>query len=102
MGKLSIANLHMFDRAAITVSYIWAKVRKVKREYGEKKRILIVLDYLQLITGEGKQYTNRYAEISEISRSPKTNGKRTGRGRAGTLSAQQGSGRPAGKTPDAL
>ncbi|PLS18710.1 replicative DNA helicase [Bacillus sp. M6-12] len=71
MGKISKANLHMFDRAAITVSYIWAKVRKVKREYGEKKRILVVLDYLQLISGEGKQCTNRYAEISEISRSLK-------------------------------
>lgn len=32
IGKLSKVNLHIFDRAGMNVSYIWSKVRKVRRE----------------------------------------------------------------------
>ena len=37
-----------------------------------KKRILVVIDYLQLIEGDLKYKQNRQAEISEISRALKT------------------------------
>jgi replicative DNA helicase len=72
IGKLSKVNLHMFDRAGMNIAYIWSKVRKVRREYGEQKRILVVIDYLQLIEGNPKCNHNRQAEISEISRALKT------------------------------
>ncbi len=71
MGELSIANLHIFDRAAMDIHYIWSKVRKVRREYGDQKRILVVIDYLQLIVGNPKKKENRQTEISEISRALK-------------------------------
>jgi replicative DNA helicase len=71
MGKISKANLHIFDKAGMDMTYIWSKVRKMRREYGEEKRILVVIDYLQLIAGDSKFKSNRQAEISEISRALK-------------------------------
>lgn len=72
IGKLSRANLRIFDKAGMNVAYIWSKVRKLRREFGEQKRILVVIDYLQLIEGDPKAKQNRQAEISEISRALKT------------------------------
>ncbi|OIK15353.1 hypothetical protein BIV60_09960 [Bacillus sp. MUM 116] len=45
LGALSKVNLHIFDRAGMDVPYIWSKVRKLRREYGGQKRMLIVIDY---------------------------------------------------------
>nr|WP_284521395.1 DnaB-like helicase C-terminal domain-containing protein [Cytobacillus pseudoceanisediminis] len=64
-------NLHIFDQAGMDIQYIWSKVRKARRKYGEGKRILVVIDYLQLIAGDPR-HQNRQAEISEISRKLKT------------------------------
>jgi replicative DNA helicase len=72
VGYLSKANLKMFDRPAMNIPYIWSKIRKVRREQGAHKRILVVIDYLQLIEGNPKCNNNRQAEISEISRALKT------------------------------
>lgn len=56
--------IHIDDTPGIKVSEIRAKVRKLKQT---KKRIdLIVIDYLQLIEGNGRE--NRQQEVSEISR----------------------------------
>ncbi|GIN93743.1 replicative DNA helicase [Siminovitchia terrae] len=68
MGILSEANLHIFDKPGMDIGYMWAKVRKLRREYGDDKRFLVIIDYLQLITGDAKHRSNRQAEISEISR----------------------------------
>jgi replicative DNA helicase len=68
IGKMTNVNLHIFDRASMDVAYIWSKVRKIRREYGGEKRILVVIDYLQLIEGDQKSRQFRQAEISEISR----------------------------------
>jgi replicative DNA helicase len=68
IGKMTNINLHIFDRACMDVAYIWSKVRKIRREYGGEKRILVVIDYLQLIEGDQKSRQFRQAEISEISR----------------------------------
>ncbi|KAB2334288.1 replicative DNA helicase [Bacillus mesophilum] len=67
LGKVSNMNLNIFDKPGVTVNEIWAKARKMKRFYGERK-ILIIIDYLQLITGSAKHRGNRTQEISEISR----------------------------------
>ncbi|WP_223593609.1 replicative DNA helicase [Neobacillus bataviensis] len=72
IGKMSNINLHIFDRAGMNVSYIWSKVRKMRKQYGEQKRMLVVIDYLQLIKGNPVHKQNRQAEISEISRALKT------------------------------
>ncbi|MFS0766062.1 replicative DNA helicase [Peribacillus phoenicis] len=67
MGDVSNLNLRIFDNPGVTVNQIWAKVRKMKRDY-EGKDILVIIDYLQLITGSAKHKGNRMQEISEISR----------------------------------
>lgn len=65
-GALSSTNLHLIEDSLITVSKIWAKCRRLRQRYPDK-RILILIDYIQLITGEGKG-KNRQEEVSEISR----------------------------------
>jgi replicative DNA helicase len=70
-GRLSNACLHIYDKAGMDINFIWSEVRKKRREHGEGKRILVVIDYLQLIAGDPKLRHNRQAEISEISRSLK-------------------------------
>jgi replicative DNA helicase len=67
MGEIGNMNLKIFDKPGIRVNEIWSKVRKMKREF-EGKDILIIIDYLQLITGNEKHRGNRTQEISEISR----------------------------------
>ncbi|EWG12921.1 replicative DNA helicase [Cytobacillus firmus DS1] len=71
MGAFDDVKLHIFDQAGMDIGYIWSKVRKARRKYGEGKRMLVVIDYLQLIAGDSR-HQNRQAEISEISRKLKT------------------------------
>lgn len=67
-GELSeSAGIFIDDTPGITVAEIRAKCRKLKIE---KNIGLIVIDYLQLITGSGKS-SSREQEIAEISRSLK-------------------------------
>jgi replicative DNA helicase len=68
MARISNMKLHIFDRASMDINYIWSKVRKARREYGDSKRIIVMIDYLQLISAEAKYQNNRQAEISQISR----------------------------------
>ena len=58
------APMYIDDSAGIKVSEIRAKCRRLKQEI--KDLGLIVIDYLQLIEGSGKE--NRQQEVSEISR----------------------------------
>lgn len=67
VGDIGKLNLRIFDRPSVQVNEIWSKVRKMKRDYAGKD-ILIIIDYLQLITGSEKHRGNRTQEISEISR----------------------------------
>ncbi len=67
-GELSeSAGIFIDDTPGITVAEIRAKCRKLKIE---KDIGLIVIDYLQLISGSGKS-SSREQEIAEISRSLK-------------------------------
>jgi replicative DNA helicase len=72
IGMLSRLNLQLFDRAGMDIPYIWSKVRKARREFGLERRMLVVIDYLQLIEGNRSFRQNRQAEINEISRALKT------------------------------
>ena len=68
IGPLSEANVFIDDTPGITVMEIRTKCRKLKLE---KNIGLVIIDYLQLITGNGKKGGSREQEISEISRSLK-------------------------------
>ena len=66
-GKLSEAPIFIDDSAGITVMQLRAKARRLKAHHDIK---LIILDYMQLMSGSGN-IENRQQEISEISRSLK-------------------------------
>ncbi|HET7747201.1 MAG TPA: replicative DNA helicase [Vicinamibacteria bacterium] len=66
-ADLSAARIFIDDSATITPLEIRAKCRRLKAEHGLG---LVVVDYLQLVTGSGK-VENRQQEISQISRSMK-------------------------------
>ncbi|BDG49229.1 MULTISPECIES: replicative DNA helicase [Parageobacillus] len=68
MGSLSNAGIYIDDTPSIRVSDIRAKCRRLKQERGLG---MIVIDYLQLIQGSGRNRENRQQEVSEISRSLK-------------------------------
>jgi replicative DNA helicase len=70
MGEVGGMNLRIFDKPGVRVNEIWSKVRKMKREF-DGKDLVIIIDYLQLITGSDKHRGNRTQEISEISRTLK-------------------------------
>ena len=70
VSQLSETNLVIDDTPGITIGEIRAKCRRLASS--EKGLSLIVIDYLQLISG-GKNYgANRQQEVSDISRSLKT------------------------------
>ncbi len=67
MGVLSEAKIYIDDTPAITISDLRTKAR---REAHGQKLGLIIVDYLQLMSGGGRfgSSDNRVQEISEISR----------------------------------
>ncbi|SFI02977.1 MULTISPECIES: replicative DNA helicase [unclassified Bacillus (in: firmicutes)] len=67
MGTINNLPLEIYDNAGVTIQEIFAKTNKLKRNHPDK-RLLVVIDYLQLITGDAKHKGNRMQEISEISR----------------------------------
>ncbi|WP_338472720.1 replicative DNA helicase [Niallia sp. XMNu-256] len=71
LGMISKMSLHIYDQGGMDVPYIWSHVRKLRQHYGEEKRLLVFIDYLQLINGDPRLKGNRQAEISEISRALK-------------------------------
>ena len=69
LGPLSEAEMYIDDTPGISITEIRAKCRKLKIE---KNIGMIVIDYLQLISGSGSRKNgSREQEIAEISRSLK-------------------------------
>ncbi len=71
-GAESVAGSHMIidDTPGITPAELRSKCRKYKLEHGLK---LIIIDYLQLMSGSGRSKSDsRQQEISDISRSLKS------------------------------
>ncbi len=66
-GLLAKAPIYIDDTAAISIRQLRSKARQLKAEKGLG---LIVIDYLQMMSG-GRRSENRQQEISEISRSLK-------------------------------
>ena len=70
ISRLSDTNLYLDDTPGITIGEIRSKCRRLANS--ENGLALVVIDYLQLITGPAKTAGNRQQEVSEISRSLKT------------------------------
>jgi replicative DNA helicase len=63
--RLSNAPIYIDDNPAVTVMDIRARARRLKKSAGDLG--LVVIDYLQLMTGRGRA-ENRQNEVAEISR----------------------------------
>ncbi len=66
--RIGKTNLVIDDTSGITASEIRTKCRKLKLNKGLS---LVIIDYLQLMSGSGRRGDNRQQEISDISRSLK-------------------------------
>ena len=64
--KLRTISLHIDETAGLTSSELRANARRLSRQCG--KLGLIVVDYLQLMSGSGGDGENRATELGEISR----------------------------------
>lgn len=70
ISQLSDTNLFLDDTPGITIGEIRSKCRRLANS--DKGLGLVVIDYLQLITGPSKSLGNRQQEVSDISRNLKT------------------------------
>lgn len=68
MGILSEAKLFIDDTPLLNITNIRAKARRLQMEHSLD---LIIVDYLQLIDGQGRVNDSRVQEVSDISRSLK-------------------------------
>jgi replicative DNA helicase len=68
LGRLSEAPLYIEDTPALSIMQIRAKARRMKAEKGLD---LLIVDYLQLVSGHGR-FENRTQEVSYISRGLKS------------------------------
>ncbi len=67
-GVIGKSNLIIDDTPGISISELRSKCRKYKLEHNLE---MIIIDYLQLMSGNGKSTDSRQQEISDISRSLK-------------------------------
>lgn len=67
-NTLKACKIYIDDSSTIKVNEIFAKCRKLKADKGLD---LVVIDYLQLISGRGRTNDSRQVEVAEISRSLK-------------------------------
>jgi replicative DNA helicase len=71
VAEVSRAPIWIDDTAGVTLLEIRAKVRRLSSQLnsiGERPLSLVVVDYLQLMVGQGSRQENRQQEIAEISR----------------------------------
>ena len=68
VGRVGDSNIIIDDTPGITAAELRSKCRKMKLERGLD---LVIIDYLQLMSGGSRKNDNRQQEISEISRALK-------------------------------
>ena len=68
VGVIGSSKLIIDDTPGISITELRSKCRKAKLEHGIG---MVIIDYLQLMTGSGRGSDSRQQEISEISRSLK-------------------------------
>jgi replicative DNA helicase len=66
MEQLAHAPIYIDDTPGIALSEMRAKARRLKQSQGRLD--LLIVDYLQLMSGGGKRFENRTQEVSAISR----------------------------------
>ncbi len=66
--KLSMSPIYINDQPAINIYELRAQCRRLQNAHGIK---MVIIDYLQLMSGGGDKGMNREQEISSISRSLK-------------------------------
>src|SRR6266581_3298658 len=66
LGNLADARIFIDDTPAISVLEMRAKARRLATE--QKQLDMIVVDYLQLMSGSTKRFESRQQEVSQISR----------------------------------
>jgi replicative DNA helicase len=64
-GALSQAKMFIDDTGAMTIAEMRSKARRLSLEHGLD---LLIVDYLQLMSGSNSRFENRTQEISQISR----------------------------------
>jgi replicative DNA helicase len=64
-GDLSETKIFIDDSASVKVPELRSKARRLSMEHGLD---LVIVDYLQLMSGSTQRYENRTQEISQISR----------------------------------
>ena len=62
--ELESLPLYIDETGGISIAQLAARARRLKRQHGLG---LLVVDYLQLVTGSGRRNENRVQEITEIS-----------------------------------
>lgn len=70
LGRLAEARIYVDDTPAISVLELRAKARRLFVE--QKKLDLIIVDYLQLMSGSSGRFESRQQEVSQISRELKS------------------------------
>jgi replicative DNA helicase len=76
MEELATAQIYIDDTPGISLTEMRAKARRLKQSQG--KLDLLVVDYLQLMSGGSKRFENRTQEVSAISRGLKAVAKELG------------------------
>ena len=56
--------LHIDDTGGLSIAQVAARARRLKRQYGLD---LLIIDYIQLLSGNSRRNDNRVQEITEIS-----------------------------------
>jgi len=67
--ELESLPFYIDDTGGISIAQVAARARRLKRQHGLD---LLIIDYLQLLTGSGRRSDNRVQEITEISMGLKT------------------------------
>ena len=70
ISRLADTNIYIDDTPGVSIGEIRSKCRRLAAS--KEGLALVVIDYLQLISGSNKYTGNRQQEVSEISRSLKT------------------------------
>lgn len=70
ISQLSNSKLYIDDTPGITIGELRSKCRRLASS--DEGLSLVVIDYLQLLSGNGKYGNNRQQEVSDISRALKT------------------------------
>jgi replicative DNA helicase len=64
VGDMQSAPLYIDQTGGISIAQLTARARRLKRQHGLD---LIVVDYIQLLTGSSKKSDNRVQELTEIT-----------------------------------